>query len=314
MKKTTRTRPVIQPVTWISPAQQAALEKEGTTAHRLASGPDGWAERLGEDVIVSFRNEPAKTELLAGLADRVKEVDWEPARVFTRFMPTRNADRVSPRLIRGDRDISWKTTVTEAGVRYGLDFGAGYGHGLFLDQRLNRARLRRCRPLRVLNTFAYTCSFSVVAALAGAETVSVDLSRKSLNRGRHNFRLNGLDPEKHRFVAEDTLELLPRLAAQDRPFDAIILDPPTFSRSGNGRRWRVVDNFEALLMAAFEVAGPRCEILLSTNCSRLDSAQLVRRARHCAKARRLNADFTEPASPVDFPPGHGASTAWMTLR
>ncbi|MFY8151741.1 MAG: class I SAM-dependent methyltransferase, partial [Hyphomicrobiales bacterium] len=56
------------------------------------------------------------------------------------------------------------TVVTEAGIRYGLDFGTGYSHGLFLDQRANRAMLKTLRPKRLLNTFAYTCAFSIAAA------------------------------------------------------------------------------------------------------------------------------------------------------
>ena len=171
-------------------------------------------ERLGADVIVSFKGDGAKTELLKGLEQWTTKTGWSPTRVFTRFVPTRNADRVSPVLHEGDASLSWKTTVTEAGIRYRLDIAAGYSHGLFLDQRLNRARLQSFKPKRVLNTFAYTCSFSLVAALAGAETLSVDLSRKSLDRGRHNFELNGVDPARHRFVADDALELLPKLADQ----------------------------------------------------------------------------------------------------
>ncbi|MGB0581126.1 MAG: class I SAM-dependent methyltransferase [Limisphaerales bacterium] len=304
------------PPVWITGAQRVAFDGAETTAHRLASGSGGWVERLGEDVIVSFKSDDAKTELLKGLKLWTSKTDWSPTRVFTRFMPTRNAERVSPILHEGDASLSLKTTVTEAGIRYRLDIAAGYSHGLFLDQRLNRARLQNLQPKRVLNTFAYTCSFSVVAALAGAETVSVDLSRKSLDRGRHNFELNDLDPARHRFEADDTLELLPQLASQHESFDAIILDPPTFSRSGKGkgRRWRVVADFENLLMNALEVAAPNCAILLSTNCTKLNSAELRRRARLCAKAGRQTADYLEMESPIDFPPGHGASTLWMMLR
>ena len=199
-------------------------------------------------------------------------------------------------------------------MRYEIDMAAGYSHGLFLDQRLNRAKLRALKPKRLLNTFAYTCSFTVVAALAGAETVSIDLSRKSLERGRRNLRLNGLPETGHRFLAEDTLEMLPRLDAAKERFDAIILDPPTFSRGENGRRWQVEDHFEDLLNAALELAMPTCAILLSTNCKALDPASLEKRARVCARGKRRAADFLHLGAPVDFPPGHGSSTVWMMVR
>ncbi len=89
-----------------------------------------------------------------------------------------------------------ETEVTEAGVRYGLDFAGGLFRGLFIDQRENRARLRAWKPKRLLNTFAYTCSFSVVAALAGAETLSVDLSRRYPHGGvRRTFPATASDPK-----------------------------------------------------------------------------------------------------------------------
>lgn len=307
-------RHATQPTTWITAGERAAFEAAGTNAHRLASGPDGWVERLGDDAMISHKNDVALAELAAGLEAWSAQANWTPARVFTRFLPLKNHDRVSPILRSGDASLPITTVVAEAGIRYGLDFGTGYNHGLFLDQRLNRAKLRALKPRRLLNTFAYTCSFSVVAALAGAETMSADLSRKSLDRGRHNFELNGIDESKHRFMVDDTLELLPKLAARGERFDAIVLDPPTYSRNAAGRRWQVENDFEDLLSAALEVAAPKCAILLSTNCTKLDPATLERRARWCAKTKHRTAEYLRLGTPPDFPPGHGASTLWMMVR
>ncbi len=291
-----------------------ALEEAGTNAFRLASGSEGWVERLGGDVLISYKSEAALEELLSGLTRQGEKIGWMPGRIFTRFLPLKNAERIPAVLHSGDASLPLTWVVTEAGVCYEIDMAAGYSHGLFLDQRLNRAKLRALQPRRVLNTFAYTCSFSVVAALAGAETLSVDLSRKSLDRGRRNLRRNALDESGHRFLAEDALELLPRLDAVNERFDAIILDPPTFSRGANGRRWQVEDHFEDLLNAALEVAMPSCAILLSTNCKALDPGALERRARACAKGKRRAATYLQLGLPVDFPPGHGSSTLWMMLR
>ncbi len=271
-------------------------------------------ERLGGDVIVSYKDDAALHDLLAALEAWSTAAEWQAARIFTRFLPMKNTERVSPVLRSGDPALPAEIVVTEAGVRYALDLAGGYGHGLFLDQRANRAKVRTLKPARVLNTFAHTCSFSVVAALAGAETVSIDLSRKSLDRGRQNFALNGIAEKGHRFIADDTLDLLPRMAARGERFDVIILDPPTFSLGKNGRRWQVADQFEDLLDAALEAATQQCAILLSTNCTKLDAEMLVSRARLCARGKRRTASYTSTLRPVDFPPGHGASTVWMLLR
>lgn len=307
-------RPATQPTTWIAPAQRAVFEAAGTTAHRIGSGSGGWVERLGDDAMISHKNASALEELLVGLDRWSVESGWMPVRVFTRFLPLKNDERISPVLHRGDATLPLTTVVTEAGVRYGLDFAAGYSHGLFLDQRANRAQLRVLKPKRVLNTFAYTCSFTVVAALAGAETLSVDLSKKSLDRGKQNLVHNGIDEKGHRFIADDALDLMPRLETRGERFDVIILDPPTFSRNSKGRLWQVEQHFEDLLNAALEIAMPKCAILLSTNCTKLDPIALERRSRQCAKIKRRAVDYLRIAPLLDFPAGHGASTLWMLVR
>ena len=291
---------------WISPEQ--------TNAHRMFTSPNAWVERLGRDVLVSFKTDAARDAVLSGLREWGARTGFSSERVFSRFLPRQNAERVAPVLVEGDADASLYTVVTERGVRYGIDFGAGYSAGLFIDQRANRAFVRQRAPKRLLNTFAYTCSFSVVAALAGARAVSVDLSKKSLDRGRENFALNGLLLEGHRFLADDVLDVLPRLERRGEKFDLIVLDPPTFSRGNRGRRWQVEEQIEDLLSAALELAEPAASILISTNCTKLDRQALERTARFALKAARRGGDFHREPPLADFPPGEGAQTLWLHLR
>ena len=166
----------------------------------------------------------------------------------------------------------------------------------------------------MLNCFAYTCSFSLAAAIAGANTVSVDLSQKSLERGRGNFVLNNLPAIGHHFIADDVFEVFPRLSRKGEKFDLIVLDPPTFSRSHRGKTFQVESDFEGLLMAALAVADRDCRILLSTNCAALDERALEVMARYCLKASRRAGSFHAEPRPVEFPTDSGASTMWLTLR
>jgi len=300
---------------WISPATFAALAAQGTNAHRLASGEGAWLERFGEDLLLSYQTEPNRDAALAELDARCAAFNYTPRRVFGKYLPTQAAERVAPDLLRGEKGGPMETEVTEAGVRYGLDFAGGYSAGLFIDQRENRARLRAWKPRRLLNTFAYTCSFSVVAALVGAETLSVDLSRRSLTRGEENFSRNGLDPKAgHGFIADDVLAVLPRLARRGEKFDAIVLDPPTFSRNQSGAAFQVQRDFEKLVTQALEVAAPAAKILLSVNHSGMRVADLEWAARHALKLSGGVGDFLASAPLADFPPGHGAKTVWLELR
>ena len=299
---------------WIDLNLLRDFEAEGTDAHRLCTIEDGWVERFERDILISHKTDPARDQLILELNSWSTAMGFTFGRIFARNLPKQNAEREAPRLMSGDAKENLQTTAMEWLLRYGIDFGAGYSVGLFVDQRENRRYVRKIAPKRLLNCFAYTCSFSVAAGSAGAKTVNVDLSKTSLARGRENFGLNGLATAEHSFIADDVLSVLPRLARKGEKFDAIILDPPTFSRSHRGNVFHVEEDFEKLLVAALEVAERNARILLSTNCSTLREHALEVLARYCLKVTRRAGIFHREPPPPDFPPGAAASTVWLTLR
>jgi 23S rRNA (cytosine1962-C5)-methyltransferase len=300
--------------TWIEHELMRDFEAEGTDAYRLWTIADGWVERLGRDVLVSFKNQAARERLTTEYFLWAEAMGFNAQRMFERFLPKRNQERQAPKLILGDSNISSRNVVTERGLRFEIDFSGGYSVGLFIDQRENRSFVRKSASKRMLNCFAYTCSFSVAAAMAGANTMSVDLSQKSLERGRANFVLNNLLATGHHFIADDVFEVLPRLSRKHEKFDLIVLDPPTFSRSHRGKTFQVESDFDGLLMAALEVADRDCRILLSTNCTALNERTLEVMARFCLKASRRAGSFHSERRPVEFTPDSGARTIWLTLR
>src|SRR5437879_5475660 len=238
---------------WIDLALLRAFEAEGTDAHRLCTIDNGWAERFGRDILISFRTTAARDGLAHELSDWGKSVEFPIGRVFARFLPKKNEERETPKLLFGNEGENLQTNATEHHLKFGIDFGAGYSVGLFVDQRENRRFVRQTKPKRLLNCFAYTCSFSVAAASVGATSVNVAVSKLSLDRGRENFALNSLPTNGHGFIADDVLTVLPRLARKGEKFDMIILDPPTFSRSRRGQVFHVENDFEKLLLMALEL-------------------------------------------------------------
>lgn len=299
---------------WIEPALVKAFEAEDTDAYRICTYPDGWAERYGSDVLISYKDDVVRERLTTELYLWSLAVGFDFNRVFVRFLPKRNAEREASRLVIGDASSSFRGIARERQLRYGIDFEAGYSVGLFVDQRNNRSYLRQLDPKALLNCFAYTCAFSVAAAHAGAKTVNVDLSKKSLIRGRENLALNSIPTDDHRFVSEDVFDYLPRLARRGEKFDVIILDPPTFSRTHRGKTFQVEHDFEKLLLEALELAARDAKILLSTNCTTLNERGLQVMARFCLKASRRAGTLHSEAPLPDFPRGAGARTMWLTLR
>jgi 23S rRNA (cytosine1962-C5)-methyltransferase len=176
----------------------------------------------------------------------------------------------SPTLLAGP-EVTEPFLILENSVASEISFQSGYSQGIFLDQRDNRAEVRHLMApgLRLLNTFAYTGVFSVAAAMAGAETTTLDLSQPYLDWAKRNFSHNSLDPTAHHFCKGDTFHWLRRFARQGRTFHGIVLDPPTFSRDEKGKVFRVEENFGELAALANDILTPGGWLLCSTNCRNL---------------------------------------------
>jgi 23S rRNA (cytosine1962-C5)-methyltransferase len=299
---------------WIDASLFRDFQAEGTDAHRLCTMEDGWVERFGHDILISFKRILVRERLIQELKEWANGIPFKFERIFARFIPRKSEQREPPRLICGNPAENLQTTATERRLKFGIDFSAGFSVGLFPDQRENRSFVRHIAPKRLLNCFAYTCSFSVSAAYVGATTLNIDLSKKSLARGRENFALNSLSTMGHRFIADDVVAILRRLADKGEKFDVIILDPPTFSRSPGGKTFHVEDDFEKLLVDSLELTERNSHVLISTNCSTLREHALEVMARYGLKAARRAGTLRRSPPLPDFPPGTGASSIWLTLR
>jgi 23S rRNA (cytosine1962-C5)-methyltransferase len=167
--------------------------------------------------------------------------------------PDRSADgSIRPRLLEG-RVAPDRIPILENGITYHVSF-QDMSTGIFLDQRPQRAWLaRNCGPnTRVLNCFAHSGAYSVAAATAGASTVSVDLSRKWLERLPDQLRANEIDfDERHDAIYGDCFDWLARLAKRGEKYDIVILDPPSSSVGGRKkRRWSVKNDMDELVSLA----------------------------------------------------------------
>ena len=125
----------------------------------------------------------------------------------------------------------------ENGLIFECDPIHGQKTGFFLDQRENRACVEKLSDGKsVLNVFAYTGGFSLYAARGGAkQVISVDISAPALQAAIRNFSHNQHIPSVksavHEIIAEDTFEVLARMAAQKKLFDLVIIDPPMFAQN-----------------------------------------------------------------------------------
>jgi 23S rRNA (cytosine1962-C5)-methyltransferase len=322
--------------------REAVIDAQETNAFRLIHGAsDGWpgwyVERLG-DFLLSQSEQPLKSEqkeflqqlmasapssgvpASAGPSDRLK-AELQPG-AFHKILkrPVRQAAlaATSPQHVLGE-SAPERFVIRENGVQFELSFNEGYSVGLFLDQRDNRRRFltghvaadfslfnsqpaTRNSKFQVLNTFAYTCGFSVCAAKAGAQVTSLDLSKKYLEWGKRNFALNNLDPAGHDFIFGDAFDWLRRLAKKGRQFDTIVLDPPTFSQSKERGAFRVEKDFGKLVTVALPLLRPGGVLFASTNASAWPPESFLAGADEAIKsARRKILQRHYVPQPPDFP-------------
>jgi 23S rRNA (cytosine1962-C5)-methyltransferase len=192
--------------------------------------------------------------------------------------------------------------VNEYGLKFVVHPYDGFSVGLFLEHRENRRRVRELATRRrVLNLFCYTCGFSVAAAAGGAASVaSVDLSKRYLEWGKSNFAANGLNLSDRWFFCSDVFDFYKRARRQDRRFDLIVLDPPTFGRMRRPKRTFVLaEQIDDLCAGACELLDPGGIVLLAVNDQRLSRDRLEDGLISAAGSRGCEI-LERPMPPLDF--------------
>jgi 23S rRNA (cytosine1962-C5)-methyltransferase len=169
--------------------------------------------------------------------------------------------------------------VEESGLKFWVNLGDYLDTGLFMDHRNTRARVREeARGKRFLNLFAYTGAFTVYAAAGGARsTTTVDLSNAYLDWAADNLTLNSLVGKQHALIRDDAMAWLEDARAEQREFDLIVVDPPSFSSSKKMTgSFNVQQDHVRLLDCVLAVLSPKGHAYFSTNFLgfELDEARL----------------------------------------
>ena len=186
--------------------------------------------------------------------------------------------------------------VTEEGARFRVHVLKGQNHGLFLDMAAGRRWVREqatVNPkLRVLNLFAYTCAFSVVALKAGAQqVVNVDMSQGAMTIGQKNHQLNGLTHGAS-FLVHDIFKTWGKIS-RSGPYDLIILDPPSFQKGS----FIATKDYAKLMRRLPDLLMPGGLALLCLNAPELGTAFLQDQMKEFAGAL----DFVQRlANPTTF--------------
>ena len=154
-----------------------------------------------------------------------------PGQLLSWVYQCRHEGRTETRLMVGS--VPEPHVVSEGDSRFLVHVLKGQNHGLFLDMAEGRRWVREhvaARPgCKVLNLFAYTCAFSVVARQAGAaQVVNVDMSHGALAIGQRNHQLNGFTAGAS-FLAHDIFKSWGKVT-RGGPYALVIVDPPSYQK------------------------------------------------------------------------------------
>jgi 23S rRNA (cytosine1962-C5)-methyltransferase len=209
-------------------------------------------------------------------------------------------DWVAPPLpVRGESLVQCE--AREDGVQFEIRPGNGLSVGLYLDSRDARRWVKQNAAGRtVLNLFAYTCGFAVAAKLGHASrAINVDLSRKVLEWGEHNFRLNGLIPTAKDFIAGDVFEWLHRFQKKKERFSLVVVDPPGFSSVGKAR-FSAAKEYHRLMAAVAPLLEKDAVVLAMCNVEKLSWPDFEQMAKQGLGLANGNGFQRFGASAIDF--------------
>lgn len=122
--------------------------------------------------------------------------------------------------------------ITEAGIKYKIEFAASHKTGFYFDQTDNRVFIEKlCNGKTVIDAFCNAGGFGLHAALAGAKSVVfADASANEIEKAKHNYTLNELK-QPAEFVVDGVFDYLEKCGAENKKFDVVMIDPPAFAKN-----------------------------------------------------------------------------------
>ncbi|MBV1872294.1 MAG: class I SAM-dependent methyltransferase [Gammaproteobacteria bacterium] len=189
-------------------------------------------------VLITLYRDPGESWLLDLLAQLLQQTFWadglfNPKAIDTIFVQKRFINEGPVCILWQSEGVAHRAEKSEhiareCGEEFGLSLQANRNHGFFLDMSSGRHWLRaRASGKKVLNLFSYTCSFSVAAMVAGAESVvNIDLSSQALSVGRKNHIRNGVQSDRVKYLKLDILRSWGRINRLG-PYDIVVIDPPS---------------------------------------------------------------------------------------
>ncbi|WP_462222297.1 class I SAM-dependent rRNA methyltransferase [Ferruginibacter sp.] len=163
--------------------------------------------------------------------------------------------------------------INENGIKFNIDIANGQKTGYFLDQQDNRRAIQHIvKDADVLGAFCYTGSFEISAAYYGAKSVlGLDISHNAIDMCNKNAALNGLE-KICRFDCVNAFDVLKNWTKEDKRWDVVMLDPPSFTKSRSTID-KAVAGYKEINLRGMKLVKPG-GFLVTSSCTNLVQPEL----------------------------------------
>ncbi len=163
--------------------------------------------------------------------------------------------------------------INENGIKFNIDIANGQKTGYFLDQQDNRRAIQHIvKDADVLGAFCYTGSFEISAAHYGAKSVlGLDISENAIDMCNKNAALNGLE-KICRFDCVNAFDVLKNWTKEDKRWDVVMLDPPSFTKSRSTID-KAVAGYKEINLRGMKLVKPG-GFLVTSSCTNLVQPEL----------------------------------------
>ena len=122
--------------------------------------------------------------------------------------------------------------IDDGSIKFKINFEKSHKTGFYFDQSDNRFFLKKIsKDKNILDGFCNSGGFGLHAIKAGAKSVTfLDSSAFEIDNVKYNYELNKFNSRAY-FITDDVFDYMEKMAAEQKRFDIIVIDPPAFAKS-----------------------------------------------------------------------------------
>jgi 23S rRNA (cytosine1962-C5)-methyltransferase len=207
-----------------------------------------------------------RKELLVDLL----EAHFRPRAVVNRSdVNVRKLEGLEPEkgLLRGT--LAGPVTLQVGGVRFEVDLLGGQKTGTFLDQRENQLAAARYARGEALDCFCYLGGFALQLAGRADRVTAVEISEAACAGLRQNAQANGLANVE--VVTANAFDFLRDALDEDRRYDTVVLDPPSFAKNKTAVE-SALRGYKEINLRAFQLLRPGGHLITASCTYHVDEA------------------------------------------